>query len=213
MLRLQAPSAGDARFEGRSVGAMDRRAFARAVQPVFQDPYSSLNPRLKIVDILSEPILFHRLATTRAQADEDVAVLLEAVGLERDAARRFPHAFSGGQRQRLSIARALGARPRLLVCDEPTSSLDVSVQAQVLNLLKDLGAAAGLTLLLISHDLAVIRQMCDRIAVMQAGRIVEEKPADALFAAPEHPYTRDLLALIPSMDTLATREPRAWPTS
>jgi peptide/nickel transport system ATP-binding protein len=172
----------------------------QAIQMIFQDPYSSLNSRMRIGSILSEPILFYRLAATRAQAAEDVDRLIEAVGLEADAAQRFPHAFSGGQRQRLSIARALGARPKLIVCDEPTSSLDVSVQAQILNLLKDLRDATGLTLLLISHDLAVVRQMCDRVAVMRSGKLVEEASSETLFSAPQHPYTRELLSLAPTLD-------------
>jgi peptide/nickel transport system ATP-binding protein len=172
---------------------------------IFQDPYASLNQRMRVGSILSEPILFYRLAATAAEASADAELLLEAVGLEPAHASRFPFAFSGGQRQRISIARALGARPTLLVCDEPTSSLDVSVQAQVLNLLKDLRETAGLTLLLISHDLAVIRQMCDRVAVMQAGRVVEFNDSEALFDAPQHPYTRELLALVPRIDRIGAR--------
>jgi peptide/nickel transport system ATP-binding protein len=174
----------------------------QAIQMIFQDPYSSLNSRLRIGSILAEPILFYRLAATKAEAERDVDQLIEAVGLESEAAQRFPHAFSGGQRQRLSIARALGARPKLIVCDEPTSSLDVSVQAQILNLLKDLRDATGLTLLLISHDLAVVRQMCDRVAVMQRGTLVEEAASEALFATPQHPYTKELISLVPTLDRI-----------
>ncbi len=173
-----------------------------ALQMVFQDPYSALNPRLRISTALAEPILHYRLAATRAEAREDAAILLEAVGLERTAGTRFPFAFSGGQRQRIAIARALGARPALMVCDEPTSSLDVSVQAQILNLLKDLRDATGMAMLFISHDLAVIRQMCDRVAVMKAGRIVEANAAEALFEAPGHEYTRELLALVPTIEAI-----------
>ncbi|TAD92335.1 MAG: ABC transporter ATP-binding protein, partial [Alphaproteobacteria bacterium] len=198
------PSSGRLRYAGLAIAGQGASArttpMRRAIQMVFQDPYSSLNPRLRVGLILAEPVLFYRLATTPADAAADVADLLVAVGLEQDAAARFPHAFSGGQRQRLSIARALGAAPRLLVCDEPTSSLDVSVQAQLLNLLQDLRAATGLTLLLISHDLAVIRQMCDRVAVMQSGRIVEEASAEALFTTPTHPYTQRLLSLVPGLE-------------
>jgi peptide/nickel transport system ATP-binding protein len=214
---LVKPSGGQVAFRGAAIAGegVARRpgALKRAVQMVFQDPYSSLNPRIRVGEILSEPILFYRLATSRAAARADVETLLDAVGLERAAGGRFPHAFSGGQRQRLSIARALGPRPALLVCDEPTSSLDVSVQAQLLNLLKDLRDATGLTLLLISHDLAVIRQMCDRIAVMRAGRIVELAEAEALFERPEHAYTRELMALVPTLDKIKQREPKSWPTS
>ena len=201
---LRRPSAGTVCFRGQVIAGDTATGWAgrsrRAIQMIFQDPYSSLNARMRVGSILSEPILFYRLAATRDEAAQDVATLIEAVGMESDAAQRYPHAFSGGQRQRLSIARALGARPTLIVCDEPTSSLDVSVQAQILNLLKDLRDATGLTLLLISHDLAVIRQMCDRVAVMQNGKLVEVAAAEALFTAPGHSYTRHLLSLVPTLD-------------
>jgi peptide/nickel transport system ATP-binding protein len=193
---LLKPDAGEILYRGVPVAAKGG-ASRRAIQMIFQDPYSSLNARLRIGTMLAEPILFYRLAATQAEATEDAAMLLNAVGLPPEAAQRFPHAFSGGQRQRISIARALAARPRLIVCDEPTSSLDVSVQAQILNLLKDLRDANGLTLLFISHDLAVVRQMCDRVAVMRGGKIVELRAADALFETPEHAYTRELLNLVP----------------
>ncbi len=203
---LRTPTGGSVRFDGRIIAgneAAARKGRARqAIQMIFQDPYSSLNARMRVGRILAEPILFYRLAPNAAEAATDVGLLIEAVGLPAEAARRFPHAFSGGQRQRLSIARALGARPRLIVCDEPTSSLDVSVQAQILNLLKDLRDATGLTLLLISHDLAVIRQMCDRVAVMRAGRIVETADADTLFTAPQADYTRQLLSLVPTLERI-----------
>jgi peptide/nickel transport system ATP-binding protein len=203
---LVRPTAGSVVFKGQVVaGEGVRRTGSQAMQMIFQDPYASLNQRMRVGSILSEPILFYRLAATAAEAAADAELLLEAVGLEPAHASRFPFAFSGGQRQRISIARALGARPTLLVCDEPTSSLDVSVQAQVLNLLKDLRETAGLTLLLISHDLAVIRQMCDRVAVMQAGRVVEFNDSEALFDAPQHPYTRELLALVPRIDRIGAR--------
>ncbi|MFZ4531597.1 MAG: dipeptide ABC transporter ATP-binding protein [Alsobacter sp.] len=201
---LRRPSAGTVSFRGQVIAGDTATGWAgrsrRAIQMIFQDPYSSLNARMRVGSILSEPILFYRLAETRDEAARDVATLIEAVGMEGDAAQRYPHAFSGGQRQRLSIARALGARPTLIVCDEPTSSLDVSVQAQILNLLKDLRDATGLTLLLISHDLAVVRQMCDRVAVMQNGKLVEVAAAEDLFTAPEHSYTRHLLSLVPTLD-------------
>ena len=200
---LVKPGTGSVLFKGRTIaGAGAERAGKQALQMIFQDPYASLNQRMRVGAILSEPILFYRLAATRAEADADAALLLAAVGLQPEHAARFPFAFSGGQRQRISIARALGARPTLLICDEPTSSLDVSVQAQVLNLLKDLRDATGLTLLLISHDLAVIRQMCDRVAVMQAGRIVEMDDAETVFRSPQHAYTRELLDLVPRIDRI-----------
>ncbi|WP_293865538.1 ABC transporter ATP-binding protein [uncultured Alsobacter sp.] len=201
---LRRPTGGTVRFRGAAIAGEGSAGWTvrsrRAIQMIFQDPYSSLNARMRVGSILSEPILFYRLAATRDEARRDVETLIEAVGMDADAAGRFPHAFSGGQRQRLSIARALGARPTLIVCDEPTSSLDVSIQAQILNLLKDLRDATGLTLLLISHDLAVVRQMCDRVAVMKSGKLVETAAAETLFTAPEHPYTRDLLALVPTLD-------------
>ncbi len=201
---LRRPSAGTVSFRGQVIAGDGATGWAgrsrRAIQMIFQDPYSSLNARMRVGSILSEPILFYRLAATRDEAARDVETLIEAVGMESDAAQRYPHAFSGGQRQRLSIARALGARPTLIVCDEPTSSLDVSVQAQILNLLKDLRDATGLTLLLINHDLAVVRQMCDRVAVMQSGKLVEVAAAEALFTTPEHSYTRHLLSLVPTLD-------------
>ena len=213
---LVGPTAGEIRLSGKEFGTRGRHG--RILQMVFQDPYSALNGRLRIRGAIAEPIAFYRLAATRAEAAEDAAILLEAVGLERAAGARFPHAFSGGQRQRIAIARALAPRPRFLVCDEPTSSLDVSVQAQILNLLKDLRDLTGLSMLFISHDLAVVRQMCDRIAVMQAGRIVEEAEADTLFQAPQHPYTRQLLSFAPSLDKIARAATRThgdrpeWPT-
>ena len=170
---LHAPVAGAIRFAGTELTALRREAdldpFRRQMQMIFQDPYSSLNPRMRVRDIVAEPIRFHRLADGREEVESIVADLLEQVGLGAGAATRYPHEFSGGQRQRISIARALATRPRFLICDEPTSALDVSIQAQVLNLLKDLQELLGLTMLFISHDLPVIRQMCDRVGVMQGG--------------------------------------------
>jgi peptide/nickel transport system ATP-binding protein len=196
---------GEVAMNGRIIakaGAARPRDVGKTLQMVFQDPYSSLNPRLRVGRMLTEPILFYSPAMTAAEAEADAGLLLEAVGLERSAARRFPFAFSGGQRQRVSIARALGPRPSLLICDEPTSSLDVSVQAQILNLMKDLRDETGLAMLFVSHDLAVIRQMCDRVAVMQAGRIVEMAESETIFRAPAAAYTRDLLSLIPRVDRI-----------
>jgi peptide/nickel transport system ATP-binding protein len=178
-------------------------AFRRQIQMVFQDPFSSLNPRMRILDIVAEPIRFHGLAATEAEVRRIVAGLLDYVGLGERALLRFPHEFSGGQRQRICIARALATRPRFLICDEPTSALDVSIQAQILNLLKDLQEELGLTMLFISHDLPVIRQMCDRVGVMRHGELLEVAPTETLFAEPEHEYTRHLLSLMPSMDYLS----------
>jgi peptide/nickel transport system ATP-binding protein len=200
---LVKPSGGTVRLRGPAAGGKGAR---RILQMVFQDPYSALNPRLKVTAAVAEPVLFYQLASTQREADEDAALLLEAVGLDRSLGRRFPHAFSGGQRQRIAIARALAARPTLLLCDEPTSSLDVSVQAQLLNLLKDLRDITGLAMIFISHDLAVVRQMCDRVAVMKSGAIVELADTETLFAAPLHPYTRELLSLVPTLDKIARAE-------
>lgn len=165
----------------------------RDIQMIFQDPYSSLNPRMRVFDAIIEPIRLYERCSA-AEARERAALLLEAVGLGADAGERYPHAFSGGQRQRISISRALSARPNILICDEPTSALDVSVQARILNMLKDMRDETGLTMMFISHDLAVIRQMCDRVAVMKSGQLVEVQGSDELFTKPQHEYTRNLLA-------------------
>ncbi len=169
-------------------------------QMVFQDPYSSLNPRMRVGDIISEPLRFHRLVGSNDEAKRVAADLLMQVGLSAADARRYPHEFSGGQRQRISIARALATRPRFLVCDEPTSALDVSIQAQILNLLKDLQEQLGLTMLFISHDLPVVRQMCDRVAVLRHGKLMELAATEDLFDRPRHPYTQELLRLMPRLD-------------
>ena len=204
---LHAPVAGAIRFAGTELTALRREAdldpFRRQMQMIFQDPYSSLNPRMRVRDIVAEPIRFHRLADGREEVEAIVADLLEQVGLGAGAATRYPHEFSGGQRQRISIARALATRPRFLICDEPTSALDVSIQAQVLNLLKDLQGLLGLTMLFISHDLPVIRQMCDRVGVMQGGRLCEVRETEELFENPEHDYTRHLLDLMPRLGVLS----------
>ncbi len=203
---LVTQSSGDIDFQGNSLGGHRARSVRQSLQMVFQDPYSALNPRLRINNAIAEPILFYKLASNAAEAQQDAKTLLEAVGLPGDAGLRFAHAFSGGQRQRIAIARALGPRPSMLICDEPTSALDVSVQAQLLNLLKDLRDLAGLSILFISHDLAVIRQMCDRIAVMKSGEIVELADTETLFTAPKHDYTRELLRLAPSLERILERE-------
>ena len=169
---------------------------------IFQDPYSSLNGRMRVLDIVAEPMRTFRLTSGETETRQIVNDLLEHVGMGAGAALRYPHEFSGGQRQRISIARALASRPRILICDEPTSALDVSVQATILNLLKDLQDELGLTMLFISHDLPVVRQICDRIAVMKDGKICEIAENDALFNDPQHPYTRHLLDLMPRMDLL-----------
>ena len=206
---LHTPAAGVVRFAGTDLTALRREAdldpFRRQMQMIFQDPYSSLNPRMRVLDIVAEPIRFHRLAGRRDEVEGIVMDLLEVVGLGAAAAARYPHEFSGGQRQRISIARALATRPRFLICDEPTSALDVSIQAQILNLLKDLQALLRLTMLFISHDLPVIRQMCDRVGVMQGGRLCEVKPTEDLFERPEHDYTRRLLRLMPKLEGLSHR--------
>jgi len=201
-------SSGTIDFQGTSLAARREKSVRQSLQMVFQDPYSALNPRLRINAAIAEPILFYRLASNSAEARLDAETLLEAVGLPIEAGARFAHAFSGGQRQRIAIARSLGPRPSLLICDEPTSALDVSVQAQILNLLKDLRDLAGLSMLFISHDLAVIRQMCDRVAVMKAGEIVELADTETLFSAPAHDYTSELLRLAPSLDRILSREGR-----
>ncbi|GAA6148921.1 ABC transporter ATP-binding protein [Pseudooceanicola nitratireducens] len=196
---------GKVMFDGKDVTQLDREGqawYRRQIQMIFQDPFSSLNPRMKVGDIVAEPLLHHKILP-RNQVEARVRELLDKVGLASDAYRKYPHEFSGGQRQRISIARALATQPRFLICDEPTSALDVSIQAQILNILKDLQEHLGLTMLFISHDLPVVRQMCDRVGVMQRGKMVEVQETEALFSAPEHPYTRDLLNLMPRLAQLS----------
>ena len=201
------PTGGRVAFAGNALTAIRDarrlRRFRQQMQMIFQDPYASLNPRMRVLDIVAEPLRFHGLTDSRAETEAIVGDLLERVGLERAAAVRFPHEFSGGQRQRISIARALATGPRFLICDEPTSALDVSIQAQILNLLKDLQEEMGLTMLFISHDLPVIRQMCDRIGVMRHGRLIEVAESEDLFERPRHDYTRTLLALMPKLEILS----------
>ena len=197
---LLAPGRGDIRFEGQTLStARAQPAMRRRMNMIFQDPYASLNPRWRVRDIVAEPLRAFGLLRDRRAAWDRVAALLTQVGLAAADADKYPHEFSGGQRQRISIARALSSEPEFLVCDEPTSALDVSVQAQILNLMKDLQARHGLTYLFISHNLAVVRHVSDRLGVMYLGRIVELGPADAIFRAPRHPYTRLLLDAIPDL--------------
>ena len=202
VLRLIEPSAGTINFEGvdvtRSAGAA-QRAMRRRMQIVFQDPYASLNPRLTVGDTIAEPMIVHGIGDT-ASRRKRVEELLGLVGLRPFHAQRYPHEFSGGQRQRIGIARALSVQPDLVVCDEPVSALDVSIQAQVVNLLKDLQRRLGLAYLFIAHDLAVVKHVADRVAVMYLGQIVEMADKADLFATPRHPYTRALLAAIPHPD-------------
>jgi oligopeptide/dipeptide ABC transporter ATP-binding protein len=200
LVGLIPPTAGRIKLFGQTITAPQTRqqlaAVRRRLQFVFQDPYGSLDPRMRVGDSIAEPLDVTR-GVTRAQRTQRVAELLEMVGLPRDSADRYPHEFSGGQRQRIGIARALALRPEFVVCDEPVSSLDVSMQAQIVNLLLDLQERFGLSYLFISHDLAVVRCMSSRIAVMYAGSIVELAPRSALYAAPQHPYTQALLAAVP----------------
>ena len=195
---LQRPDRGEIRLDGKVLPARRSRADQRKIQMVFQDPYSSLNPRLTVGGMLHELLRVHRVVP-RGEVESYTRELLGLVGLTEEAVHAYPRQFSGGQRQRVAIARALALRPELLVADEPVSALDVSVQATILNLLQDLRAELSLTLLLISHNLAVVRHLCDRIAVMYLGRIIEVGPTETLFASPRHPYTQGLLAAIPRM--------------
>jgi oligopeptide transport system ATP-binding protein len=199
LLKIHPPSAkitGQAVFDGRDILPMTEKAFRplrRRVQMIFQDPFNSLNPRQRVDSIIAEPLEIHCREMTKADRRARVAELLEQVGLKPDAMNRYPHEFSGGQRQRIGIARALAAKPEFIVCDEPVSALDVSVQAQIVNLLQDLQEQLGLTYLFIAHDLAVVEHISDHVLVMHRGRIVESAPAEAIYANPQHEYTRQLL--------------------
>jgi oligopeptide transport system ATP-binding protein len=213
VLRMLTPTAGRILFEGKDITGYDKdrmRPVRRRMQMVYQDPYGSLNPRMKVRDIVGEPLEVHGMASDQAAYRQRVGELIAMVGLLPDMAERYPHEFSGGQRQRIGIARALALDPSLLICDEPVSALDVSIQAQVINLFMDLQARLGLTYIFIAHDLAVVRHISDRIAVMYLGRIVEISDRDDLYKRPLHPYTEALLAAIPVADPeVEARRPRA----
>jgi oligopeptide transport system ATP-binding protein len=209
ILRLIEPSAGEVWFQGADVTRMDHdalRALRRDMQIIFQDPYASLNPRLTVGAIVGEALQIHGLARSRKAMEERVMELLETVGLQADHLGRFPHEFSGGQRQRIGIARALAVEPKLVICDEPVSALDVSIQAQVINLLEDLQDKFGLTYLFIAHDLSVVEHISDRVAVMYLGRVVEIAPSRALYDTPLHPYTEALLSAVPIPDPTVKRK-------
>jgi oligopeptide transport system ATP-binding protein len=207
VLRLIDPTSGSVEFEGRDlmhVPKDDLRAMRRDLQIVFQDPYASLNPRMTIGNIIREPLLIHEIGTVEEQKDR-VKYLLETVGLNPEHVDRYPHEFSGGQRQRIGFARALATKPRLVVCDEPVSALDVSIQAQIINLLEDLQDEFHLTYLFIAHDLGVVRHISDRVAVMYLGKIVELASVNRLYEYPNHPYTQSLLSAVPVPDPVVQR--------
>jgi oligopeptide transport system ATP-binding protein len=209
LLRLIEPTSGEVWFEGKNVttlGKDDLRAMARDMQIIFQDPYASLNPRMTVGAIIGEALTIHKLAPTPQAYQDRIVELLETVGLSADHMRRYPHEFSGGQRQRIGIARALAVSPKLVVCDEAVSALDVSIQAQVINLLEDLQAKFNLTYIFIAHDLSVVEHISDRVAVMYLGRIVEIAPARDLYVTPRHPYTEALLSAVPIPDPTIKRK-------
>jgi oligopeptide transport system ATP-binding protein len=209
ILRLIEPTSGEVWFEGKNVTAMGKtelRGMARDMQIIFQDPYASLNPRMTVGAIVGEALIIHKLTKTASQYQDRIVELLETVGLSADQMRRYPHEFSGGQRQRIGIARALAVSPKLVVCDEAVSALDVSIQAQVINLLEDLQDKFNLTYLFIAHDLSVVEHISDRVAVMYLGRIVEIASARDLYTTPLHPYTEALLSAMPVPDPQLKRK-------
>jgi oligopeptide transport system ATP-binding protein len=208
ILRLLEPTGGSVRFQGKELTTMGReevRRMRREMQIVFQDPYASLDPRMTVGDIVAEPLQVHGVGTPKSRRDQ-VRYLLDVVGFNPNYTNRYPHEFSGGQRQRIGIARALALNPKLIVCDEPVSALDVSIQAQILNLLKDLQKEFQLTYLFIAHDLAVVRSMSDRIAVMNRGKLVELGPAEEVYTTPKDEYTKALLAAVPVPDPRRMKE-------
>ncbi|MFD2614542.1 ABC transporter ATP-binding protein [Paenibacillus gansuensis] len=209
LIKLYDYTEGQVLFDGADLTHLkdkELKPYRRRIQTIFQDPYSSLNPGMNVFDLISEPMGIHGLAAKEEERKETVAALLEKVGLKREHLYRYPHEFSGGQRQRISIARALSVRPEFVVCDEPISALDVSVQAQVVNMLEDLQEEFGLTYLFIAHDLSMVRHISDRIGVMYGGRLVEIAPSDELYENPLHPYTKTLLSSIPIPDPRAARD-------
>lgn len=202
-IRLIEPTAGESFFEGRSIFSLTKeevnKSLRKDIQMVFQDPYASLNPRKNVRENMGEALLYHGIVSNREEQAECVAQILHQVGLSPDVMARYPHEFSGGQQQRICIGRAIALRPKLIICDEAVSALDVSIQAQILNLLLELKEALHLSYLFISHDLSVIRHISDQVAVLYAGKIVENRPTDEIFANPHHSYTRTLLAAIPQL--------------
>src|SRR3989449_3640213 len=209
ILRLVEPTAGEVWFQDRNVTALDKRALRqirKEMQIIFQDPYASLNPRMTVRSIIGEALVIHKLARGRREREERVVQLLETVGLSAEHLRRYPHEFSGGQRQRIGIARALAGSPKLIIADEPVSALDVSIQAQIINLLEDLQAKFGLTYIFIAHDLSVVEHISTRVAVMYLGKIAAIAPANELYTNPKHPYTEALLSAVPIPDPTMKRK-------
>jgi oligopeptide/dipeptide ABC transporter ATP-binding protein len=211
IMRLLDSTAGELHFDGQDITHLKGarlKAIRREMQMIFQDPYSSLNPRKTVGSIIGQPYVIHGIDLSKAERKRSVGELMETVGLNPEHYNRYPHEFSGGQRQRIGVARALALKPKLLIADEPVSALDVSIQAQVLNLLRDMQRQLGLTVVFIAHDLSVVRHMCDRVAVMYLGRIVEIGGADQLYSSPRHPYTGALLSAVPVPDPSARRDER-----